>query len=291
MDKLKLLFWTLTPSYKNNEAEPWENRVPTVVEVMKSDAYDFLVLPGVNAPKNPDQPYNMLADIVDCSSDYSFSYTRHVPEIDISEGLAIAHRYDRWEADLAGGFRLWPPKADRALFCVLYYELDEDKKRTGRAVYVAVCQFRPEAERAEVRAEAIKFLSFNLASRPHPEYPVILAGDLAEGAPSTLYDYVTGKVPTLSFKADLPFQTSVSFQDPLMILHPDSPHITTLNNWRDYEPEGGVRRDFVFFSDGLSPISLDFNYLRTPGGLFPSDHYPQRAVFAFDEARKARVLN
>ncbi len=50
-------------------------------------------------------------------------------------------------------------------------------------------------------------------------------------------------------------------------------------------------RDFVFISDGLTPHSLDFNYIRTPGGLFPSNHYPQRAVLSWNDGPDGRLLN
>ncbi len=291
MNSMKLLLWSMIGQpHEKSLGEPWDHRLGTIGEVLKSDAYDFIVMPGVSAPQNVSLGRSMMLELTDFMPDYSFSYARHVPSVQVSGGLLICHRHGRWESDLDGGFRLWPPYTDRVLFCVLFHELDADKRRTGRAVYVASCQLRAEGD-DDAREAVSVMMADHLSKRPHPEYPVIWAGDFGMGEPSRLYDYVTGlRTPIVGRDSAV---TPLAFQDPLAILHPEAPHrrAASMNNWRDYEPEGGLRRDFVFISDGLTPHSLDFNYIRTPGGLFPSNHYPQRAVLSWNDGPDGRLLN
>lgn len=289
VSEIKILLWPLVGPYEKNDGEPWPDRLPTIGEVLRSDAYDFIILPGVSAPKDSGRGFEMLADLLGELSDYSYSYTRHVPNQPTSDGLLIAHRHSRWEADLGAGFRAWPPKHDRVLFCVCFYEVDDDKQRTGRGLYVAACQSRCEAGAEAVRETAAVEMANFLSKRPHPEYPVIWAGDLGAGAPSPIYDYVTGLPATIGNEENR--KAPLVFQDPLPFLHPDAAHSPSVNNWRDYVPEGGQRRDFVLITDGLAAHSLDFNYIRTPGGLFPSNHYPQRALLSFNTAPKGELLN
>lgn len=286
--EIKVLLWPLVGPYGKNDGEPWRDRLPTVGEILRSDAYDFLVLPGVSAPKEQGGGFEMMAELMGQISDYSYTYTRHIPNFTLSDGLLLAHRYSRWEADLSEGFRIWPPKHDRVLFCVGYHELDEEKKRTGRGLYLASCQAHSEEGMDAARERAVVETINFLAKRPHPEYPVIWAGDFGAGAPSTVYDYVTGH-PVIINEQNT--KTPIIFQDPLPLLYPNAAQSASINNWRDYVPEGGVRRDFVFISDGLTAHSLDFNYVRTPGGQFPSNHYPQRAVLSFNMAPMGQVLN
>ncbi|UQZ89346.1 hypothetical protein C4J81_09105 [Deltaproteobacteria bacterium Smac51] len=283
-NEMKLLLWNLAGPYDASGGETWEQRLPTIGSVLKSDAYDFVVMQGVSAPEHSGQGYSMLIDILNLMPDYSFCYTRHLPNIQTSEGIVMCYRHSRWEAEINGGFRLWPPNTDRVLFCVLFHELDQDKKRTGRKIYVASSQSRDD-EDLDIMREAIAMqMGHYLSKRPLPEVPVIWAGDVGMGEPSRLYDYVTGHTTAIADQESATPQ--MAFQDSLAILHPGSHKAASVNNWRDYQPDGGVRRDFVFLSEGLAPVSLDFNYIRTPGGQFPSNHFPQRAVISFDEKPK-----
>lgn len=287
-DSLKLLFWPLAGPYDQSGAEPWAQRRDTIGEVLQSDAYDFIVLSGVSAPRTDKGGVTMLGDLVGYMPGFSFTYTRHMPKLEVSEGLVICHRHSRWESDMDGGFRIWPPNTIRALFCVLYYELDENKQRTGRGVYVASSQIHNDIMRNSV----ITMMLYHLAHRPHPEFPVIWAGDTGVADPAQL-------PPLIGREAADPEQEeskfSLALQDTFALLHPESGRVTSSNNWQDYEPEApegsANRRDYVLISDGFSAQSLDFNYIRTPGGQFPSNRYPQRAVLSFNDRPMGQLLN
>lgn len=288
-DEVKILFWTMAGPGEPG-GEPWADRLPTAGEILKSDTYDFILLPGVSAPEGGRQG-SMLADIITYMPGFSYCYTRHIPDSQTSTGLLFAYRHEAWEADMQAGFRVWPPNTDRALFCVLFHELGDDKKRTGRALYLALSQFRDDADLDYMREAMAMVMVHELAQRPQPATPVVWAGDLGLGGPSPIYGYATGHPADLAcYKNTAP---DMPFRDPLAMLHPERAAAATFSNWRDYEPGGGggPRRDFIFLSEGLTPHSLDFNYMRTPGGLFPSNHFPQRLVMSLDQKAPGAPLN
>ena len=246
-------------------ANAWRHRRAMVCEILREGGFWGLqeVLPA--------QLEEILAD---CPQFKAIARTR---EKDPAEGEACPILYDhaRWEADAkeqgtfwlsttpdVAGSKSWDSSLPRIATFARFIERTPAAGAAPRAIYIFNAHFDHRGDAA--RLESARLLAERIARRAHPD-PVVLLGDFNCGPASA---------PIAAILA----HRDAALRDAWRAANGDAREQGTFNGWND--EMGGVRIDFIFASASLAVRSATID-LRKPGGRWPSDHAPVRAVLSW----------
>ena len=175
-----------------------------------------------------------------------------------------------------------------------YYEGElKDGKRTGRAVYVFNTHLDHVNQEA-CRKSAI-CLAEKIKNRKDQNAPVFLIGDLNQIETTPSIRYLLGEAMELTDGDKR--QPLVTLVDSYRCIHPDEEYVQTFHGYRGRQkdtfktpsPENVfkvdpelLKIDFILSTPDIKPVESEILRMEpTSKGLYPSDHYPVKATFAF----------
>ena len=188
------------------------------------------------------------------------------------EGCQIFYEHERWELDAndSGTFQLsptpdvwgsngwnfgWPRICTWGRF---------REKSTGRYVYMYNTHFPLDGGG---RTDCAGLIAERIASRAHPDDPVVLTGDMNAGESETCI---------LIFKGQN--ASPITMLDSYRALYPDETMVGTYSGWAS-GPLSGAKIDYVFTMGHTSVLEAEILYPQ-PGRIV-SDHFPVRGKMRF----------
>lgn len=247
----------------------WAKRRAMVVDVIRDRHADFVGLQEALHTQlvdiGPPAPYGQLG----------------VGRSDGREGgefSAILYRRDRFDVDETGTFWLSPTPevpgsvgwGNNVTRVCTWAELTERSSR--RRFYVFNTHLDHESQSA--RALGAELIARRIATRPRPEEPVILMGDLNAGEDNAVVRYLSGKLERASEGASA--APALAMTDTFRAVHPDAVAVGTFNSWTG--DTAGPKIDYVFVAPAARVDVLSAEIVHAAReGRYPSDHYPLTA--------------
>lgn len=267
----------------------WKNRREACLDVVREGDYDFVGLQEV--VWNPDDPDgDQAGPFRDRLPEYGFLGRSRNADPASGEGVVILYRRDRWEPDPAQRGTVWlsetpdiPGSASWDTFCPRtlewgrFHEL-RDGRRTGRSLVFANTHLDYVLEHTQLQQAGV--VARLLAPFVAAGDAVALTGDFNAYEVSWPVHHLLGRAIHLG---DAALPPVVTLRDAMREAAPDAPDGRTYHNWCN----GWTldrRIDYIFFAGPLAAAGYAVDRRPSaPDGHYPSDHYPIRASFRWEE--------
>ena len=281
----------------------WQNRRDLVVDIIRAGDYDFV---GIQEAMLLPQPeLNQVGDLKRLLPEYTL-YTRpRGKSAEEGESTPIMYLKDRWEMDEEEhgvfwlsdnenepGSNTWQGACPRTVDWGKFHEL-KDGKRTGRAVYFINTHF-DHVNKEACRKSAVRIAEM-IKNRKDQSAPVFLTGDLNQEENSPSIRYLLGD--EMELKEGDKRQPPIALTDSYRCVHPDEKYVQTFHGFRGNKTEDfktaapkkasevdrkSFKIDFILNTPDVKPVESEIiRSEATPEGVYPSDHYPVKATFAF----------
>lgn len=177
-----------------------------------------------------------------------------------------------WLSDqpYTAGSMTWGNKVTRICTWVRLIDL-----KSGQAFYLYNTHWDHQHQGS--RERSARMVAAQIDARRSKGDPVILLGDFNATEDNPAIGYLTGRRAKLA-GGDAPEQWPTPLVDVFNRLHHDRKDRRTVHGWKGTK-DGRVKIDHIFASPGITPRKCAIVYSQKEG-IWPSDHFPVRAILA-----------
>lgn len=282
-DTVKIMSINVRYGSANDGENSWPKRKEFLLDLVKAGDYDFIGGQEVLISGNPET--NQVDYMTEKLPEYGVIVRSRELDEKSGESMPIFYKKSRFEPDAeeSGTFWLsdtpekpgsntWNAACNRVVTWGRFHEIDSDKKRTGKSIYVFNTHFDHVSEAARQKSSLLIFQRIH--DRKDKDAPVVLTGDFNSGLKSTAIKFLKGEKVTVEGKEHVP---PMKLVDSFEVANPDETFVVTFNSFKAEANPKGDKIDYIFVLPETKVINAKI-IREKRDGRYPSDHFPVTAT-------------